>query len=60
MLIPNCNVYSYIVQYTLVLISSSFGRSVFQSMLVLSDLAKGGLENGVMINAYDYQNKDKK
>ena len=28
--------------------------------MVLSDLAKGGLESGVWIDEYNYQNKDKK
>ena len=27
--------------------------------MVLSDLAKGGLESGVWIDEYNYQNKDK-
>ena len=27
--------------------------------MVLSDLAKGGLESGVCIDEYNYQNKDK-
>ena len=28
-------------------------------IMVLSDLAKGGLESGVWIDEYNYQNKDK-
>ena len=28
--------------------------------MVLSDLAKGGLESGVWFDEYNYQNKDKK
>ena len=52
------------VQFTLAFISSSFGQSVFQSknydIMVLSYLAKGGLESGVWIDEYDCQNKDKK
>ena len=52
------------VQYTLAFISSSFGQNVYQSrnydIMVLSDLAKGGLESGVWIDEYNYQNKNKK
>ena len=51
-------------QYTLAFISSSFGQNVSQSrnydIMVLSDLAKGGLESGVWIDEYNYQNKHKK
>ena len=38
------------IQYTLAFISSSFGQSGFliiMDIMVLSDLAKGGLESGV-------------
>ena len=28
--------------------------------MVLSDLAKGGLESGIWIDEYNYQNNDKK
>ena len=52
------------IQYTLAFISSSFGQSVSQGKnydnMVLSILAKGGLESGVWIDEYNYQNKDKK
>ena len=52
------------VQYTLAFISSYFGQSVSQGKnyanMVLSDLAKSGLESGVRIDEYNYQNKDKK
>ena len=52
------------VQYTLAFIFSSFGQNVSQSwnyvFMVLSDLAKGGLESGVWIDEYNYQNKNKR
>ena len=52
------------VQYTLAFISSFFLDKVFSQsrnydIMILSDLAKGGLESGVWIDEYNYQNKDK-
>ena len=59
--------FSYMsVRYTLAFISSSLDRVFMQSrnydIMVLSDLAKGGLESGVWIDEYNYQfeNKSKK
>ena len=59
--------FSYMsVRYTLAFISSSLDRVFSQSrnydIMVLSDLAKGGLESGVWIDEYNYQfeNKNKK
>ena len=37
-----------------------FSQSRHYDIMVLSDLAKGGLESGVWIDEYSYQNKDKK
>ena len=36
-----------------------FSQSTNYDIMVLSDLAKGGLESGVWIDEYNYQNKDK-
>ena len=37
-----------------------FSQSWDYGIIVLSDLAKGGLESGVWNDQYDYQNKNKK
>ena len=42
------------------LLDRVFSKSRHYDIMVLSDLAKGGLESGVWIDEYNYQNKDKK
>ena len=42
------------------LLDRVFSQSRNYDIMVLSDLFKGGLESGVWIDEYDYQNKDKK
>ena len=42
------------------LLDRVFSQSRNYDIMVLSDLAKGGLESGVWIDQYDYQNKNKK
>ena len=46
--------------FSLHILDRLFSQSRNYDILVLSDLAKGGLESGVCIDEYDYQNKDKK
>ena len=42
------------------LLDRVFSQSRHYDIMLLSDLAKGGLESGVCIDEYNYQNKDKK
>ena len=42
------------------LLDRVFSQGKIYDNMVLSDLAKGGLESGVWIDEYNYQNKDKK
>ena len=65
MLIPNNNVFSYIVRSVypgknLFIFWTVFSQSGNYDIMVLSDLAKGDLESGVWIDEYNYQNKNKK
>ena len=41
------------------LLDKVFSQSRNYDIMILSDLAKGGLESGVWIDEYNYQNKDK-
>ena len=54
------------VRYTLAFITSSFfdkmfsqSRNFYEDNMVLSDLAKSGLESGAWVDEYAYQNNDK-
>ena len=63
MLIPKHNVFSYIVRSVfpgIYLLNRVFSQGRYYDNMVLSGLAKGGLESGVWIDEYNYQNKDKK
>ena len=62
MLIPNHNVFSYIVPSVypgIYLLDRVFFQSRKYDIIVLSDLARCGLQSGVWIDEYNYQNKDK-
>ena len=62
MLLPNHNVFSYIVRsvysgiYLFIFWTVCFPKV---GTMILSDLAIGGLQSGIWIDEYDYQNKDK-
>ena len=65
MIIPNHNhLIISSVQYTLTLslhlLDREFSQCRNYDIMVLSDLAKGGLESGVWIDEHNFQNKDKK
>ena len=60
MLIPNHNVFSYMVHSVLPGSIRVFSQSRNYDIMALSDLAKDDLESGVWIDEYDYENKDKK
>ena len=45
---------------SLYLLDRAFSQSRHYDIMVLSDLANGGLESGVWIDECNYQNKDKK
>ena len=65
MLIPNHNVLSYTLRsvypgiYLFIFWAECFPKVGTNDIMVLSDLAKGGLESGVWTDEYNYQNKDK-
>ena len=65
MLIPNHKVFSYIAPsvypgiYLFIFWTDCFPKNRNYDIMV-SDLAKGGLESDVLIDEYDYQYKDNK
>ena len=60
MFIPNHNGFSYIPWHlSLHFLDRVFSKSRNYDILVLSDLAKYGLKSGILIDEYNYQNKDK-
>ena len=54
-----CSVYPGIYE-SLHLLDRLFSQGRDYDNMVLSDLAKGGLQSGVWIDEYNWQNKDKK
>ena len=64
MFMPNHNVFSYIVRsvYPGIYLFIFFWTECLPKVgtMILSDLAKCGLQSGVWTDEYNYQNKDKK